>query len=128
MATRRRVVDAARKRSAPEIQEIRVLVLHDEDPDTSWMDDDENEDRRQEYERGNFTFVGVVAEADLTVEGTTQTIRSGGICGVEGDDKEYIESVADDEYADLRKILKTMGVATSELPNKLEKRQIKWRA
>lgn len=128
MATRRRVVDAARKRSAPEIQEIRVLVLHDEDPDTSWMDDDENEDRRQEYERGNFTFVGVVAEADLTVEGTTQTIRSGGIWGVESDDKEYIESVADDEYADLRKILKTMGVATSELPNKLEKRQIKWRA
>ena len=55
MAARKRVVEVARKRSAPQVQTIKVVVLPDEDPDTSWMDDPENDDRREAYERGAFS-------------------------------------------------------------------------
>ena len=38
MTARKRVVEATRKKSAPTVQEIRVRVMHDEDPDTSFFD------------------------------------------------------------------------------------------
>jgi hypothetical protein len=130
MTTRKRVVEApARKRrSAPELASIKVLVLHDDEPDTSYFDDEEFADRRAEYENGDFTFVGVRAEAEVVIDGVTQTLTSGGIWGVESDAKEMIEEHASDEWSDLRQILKTVGVSTSELPAKFDPKIIEWRA
>jgi len=129
MTTRKRVVvEAARKRRSPELQAIRVLVLPDEDPDTSFLDQDEFEDRKEAFRRGDFSFVGVRAEAEITVDGISQTIVSGGLWGVESDaGDEYIKEVAGEEYTDLRRILKTLGVPTSELPAEVEQNQIEWR-
>ena len=116
MTARKRVVEATRKRSAPTVQEIRVRVMHDEDPDESFLDQDDFEDRREAYQRGDFAFVGVHAEADVVIEGVVQTLTSGGMWGVESDSKEYIEEVAVEEYAALREILTSIGVSTSQVP------------
>lgn len=129
MTTRRRViVEAARKRCAPKLDSIRVLVLSDDDPDTSYLDQEEFEDRREEYDRGDYFFVGVRAEAEVVIAGVLQTFTSGGLWGVESDSgDEYIQEIAGEEYAELRKILTSVGVATSELPMKIERRWIEWR-
>jgi hypothetical protein len=132
MTSRRRVVEATRRRTAPTVQEIRVRVLHDEDPDTSFIDQDEFADRREAYQRGDFTFVGVVAEADVVIEGTVQTLKSGGLWGIESDsDEAYIEEVALEEYNGLRDVLKAVGVSTSEAPvgtREMIQPLIKWEA
>jgi hypothetical protein len=117
MATRNRVVEVARKRPAPEVQEIRVRVMPDEDPDTSFLDQDEFADRKEAYDRGDFAFVGVRAEADVVIEGLVQTLTSGGLYGIESDsDEAYVEDVALEEYDALRDVLKAVGVSTAQVP------------
>jgi hypothetical protein len=129
MTTRKRVVvEAARRRRSPELVSVKALVLPDEDPDVSFLDQDEFEDRKEEYHRGDFSFVGVRAEAEIVVDGIIQTITSGGLWGVESDaGDEYIKEVSQEEYNDLRKILKTLGIPTSELPAQVDAKQIEWR-
>jgi hypothetical protein len=130
MTTRNRVVVEAerRKRSAMELQSIVVLVLPDEDPDVSFLDQDEFKDRAKAYKRGDFAFVWVRAEAEIVVGGVVQLITSGGCGGVESDaGDEHIHGIAQEEYTDLRKILKTLGVPTSELPTEVDAKQIEWR-
>jgi len=132
MTTRKRVVEVPRKRSAPEVQSIHVRVMPDEDPDTSYLDQDEFEDRREAYQRGEFSFVGVRAEAQVVIEGIVQTLTSGGMWGIESDsDEAYIEDVALEEYDNLRDILKAVGVSTAEVPvgtRETIKPLIKWEA
>jgi len=138
MTARKRVVEVARRRTAPEVREIRVRVMHDDDPDTSYFDSgdpeykDQDEDRRQQYERGDFSFVGVRAEAEVVVEGVLQTLTSGGLWGIESDSGDsYIEDVALEEYDALREILKAVGVSTSQVPvgtREMIKPLIKWEA
>lgn len=131
MATRKRVVEAAaRKRSAPQMHAIRVLVLPDEDPDTSYMDPDDPEwkDRHDAYQRGDFTFVGVRAEAEVAIGGIIQTLTSGGLWGTESDSgDDYFKEIADQEWHELRKILTDVGVPTSQLPTKVDPNWIEWR-
>jgi len=128
MTTRKRVVEAPRKRRSPELSTIRVFVYPDEDPDTSYLDQDEFADRREAYQRGDFNFVGVRAEAEIVVDGIVQIITSGGLWGIESDSGDaYIAEVAGEEYADLRRILKTLGVPTSELPEEVDPSWIEWR-
>lgn len=129
MTTRKRVVEAAaRKRSAPQVHAIQVLVLPDEDPDTSYLDQDEFDDRREAYQRGDFYFVGVRAEAEVAIGGTMQTLKSSGLWGTESDsgDEHFLE-IADEEWHELRKILTDVGVPTSQLPAKVDPKWIKWR-
>lgn len=126
MAARRRVVvEAPRtKRTAPQVEEIRVVVLDDDEPDASYLEGE----RREEYENGDFKFVGVRAEAEVVVGGVVQTLTSGGIWGVESDVEGHIRMLAEEEYTDLRKILISIGVLTSQLPQKIERGWIKWQA
>ena len=125
MSARRRVVEAPRgKRSAPQVESIVILVLPDEDPYLEDLD----ADMRAEYERGDFHFVGVRAEAEVIIGDVAQTIVSGGLWSIannSGDD--YFEEVAYEEYSDLRKILISIGVPTSQLPQKIERGWIQWR-
>ena len=72
---------------------------------------------RQDYERmeslhrGQWGFIGIQAEADITLaDGLSQTITSGGLWGIESDsDKEYIQSVEAEELSELRKQLEALG-------------------
>jgi hypothetical protein len=129
MTTQRRVVhEASRRRRLPAMESVRVLVEPDDDPDTSFLDQEEFDDRREAYQRGAFTFVGIRAEAEIVVDGIVQHITSGGLWGVESDaGNPYICEVANEEYNDLRRILKTLGVPTSELPMEVDPKWIVWR-
>lgn len=114
---RRRVVAAPARRAPADLQSIRVVIEHDPDPDVSFLDQDEFKDQREAYARGEFDFVGVRAEADVLIEDTLQTLTSPGLWGVESDSgEEYLVSVAVEEYEQLRKVLKTIGVPTAQLP------------
>jgi hypothetical protein len=115
---RRRVVAAPARRPPAELRSIRVVVEHDPDPDISFLEQDEFDERLAAYKRGEFDFVGVRAEAEVIVEGIVQTLTSGGLWGVESDSgEEYITEIAVEEYEQLRKVLKTIGVPTAQLPN-----------
>ena len=114
---RRRVVEATARRPPAELQSIRVIVDRDQDTDVSFMNEEGFEDRRAEYERNDFHFVTVRAVAEVAIEGVVQTLMSGGLGGVESDaDNEEFVDIAMEEYAQLRKILKTIGVPTAQLP------------
>jgi hypothetical protein len=59
---------------------------------------------------GNWHYVGIVAKAEIkTTAGTIQTIRSGGLWGIESDAGEYLEQVAQEQLAELREELTALG-------------------
>lgn len=126
----RRVVHvgpAARRRSKINLAKIRVLVVPDTDPDTSYLEQEGFEERLAQYQNGDFYFVGVRAEAEVEIDGTTQTIVSPGLWGVESDmDKIEFDSTAGEEWDALREILLTIGVPSEQIPQKFER--LEWRA
>jgi len=127
--TRPRVVEAPARRPAVKLESVRVVVEHDPDPDVSYLEQDEFEERLAAYKNEEFTFVGVHAEADVVIEGVVQTLTSGGLWGIESDSgEEYLEGVAVEEYEALRKVLKAVGVPTAQLPQTIERGQMEWRA
>ena len=131
MTTRKRVViEAARKRPAPKLEALRVIVEDDPDPDVSYLEQEEFAERLAAFQRGEFGFVGVRVEAEVIIEGTVQTLVSPGLWGIESDSgDEYILGVAVEEYEALRQILTAIGVSTSQLPqaNGETVRSLEWR-
>ena len=100
--------------------------------DASWIPATENDKRaywlktmrenaRQDYERmeslssGQFCFIGIRADAELNIPGgklafISQEITSGGLWGIESDSEaSYIESIEQEELADLRGQLHAIG-------------------
>ncbi len=75
------------------------------------------ESPKQDFERmeslndGQWCFVGIIAKAVIvSAQGVTQTIRSGGLWGIESDsDKSYLEEIARDELFNLRAELEAFG-------------------
>ena len=125
---RRRVVAAPARKAPAELRSVRIIVAPDEHPDASYLDQDDFEERREAYERSEFTLVGVRAEAEVIVCGVAQTLRSGGLYGIESDsEEEYFDEIFVQEWATLRDVLKTVGVPTSGLPLEVERKWIEWR-
>jgi hypothetical protein len=126
--TRRRVVAAQARRPQVKLQAVRVIFDQDPDPEASYLDQDEFEDRRAEYKRGEFNFVSARAEADVVIEGILQTLQSGGLNGIESDsEQEYLDEIGTEEWKALRGVLKTVGVPTSELPVEVDPGWVEWR-
>lgn len=126
MSTPRRTVVAAPPRRTPaELRTIRVVVEPDLDPDVTFLREKGLEERRASFEQGEFGFVGTYIEADVIIEGTEQTLTSPGMWGVESDlSEEELDQIVDEEWRALRPVLKTIGVATEELPLAAER---EWR-
>ncbi len=127
----RRVVHAgtaARRRSKIKLEEIRVLVLPDNDADTSYLEQEGFEDRLAQYQNGDFTFVGIRVEAEVEIDGAMQTLTSAGLWGIESDSEEsFLKETAGEEWAQLRETLLTIGVPSKQVPQKLNQR-LEWRA
>lgn len=86
---------------------ITVYRLDDPDPDVSYLDQPGFEERKQQYEDGVFTFIGIRA---IGVCGEI-TVFSGGLWGIESDsDEEYLTRIGDDEAEDVRRILRDHGI------------------
>lgn len=126
--TRRRVVAATARRPSVRLQSICIVIEPDPDPETSYLDQEEFEDRRAEYKRGDFNFVSAHAEAEVVIEGVIQTLTSGGLNGIESDsEQEYLDEIIAEEWKSLRDILKTVGVSTGELPLEVDPKWVEWR-
>lgn len=110
------------------LQAIRVLFEQDPDPDASYLDQEEFEERARAYKQGDFGFVSVRAEAEVVIEGILQTLESGGLNGIESDsEQEYLDEIVTEEWKTLRNVLKTVGVPTSELPVEVDPMWVEWR-
>lgn len=73
-------------------------------------------DRMESLNRGEWCYLGIRAEAEVIVNGTVQRITSGGLWGIESDsDKEYFAEVATEQLAELRGILAEMGFSERQL-------------
>jgi len=81
----------------------------------SYLEQEEFADRLQEYRRGDFYFEGCWAEAKILVNGVVQTVRSGGLWGIESDgDSAYKASVEAEEKVALAEILASLGFTAEE--------------
>lgn len=69
-------------------------------------------------ENGHWTHIGISAEAEIAVPSgpemaIIQTIHSGGLWGIESDSgREYLESIEQEQIADLKQQLKALGFGT----------------
>ena len=88
-------------------------LVPDEDPDVSYLEQDEYQDRLKEYKRGMFGFVGVQAVATISVpygrDWIITHLRSPGIWGVENDSGEdHLNDIFSDEKAVLITMLEAL--------------------
>jgi hypothetical protein len=94
-----------------------VCWQEDESPDVSYLEQEEFADRLREYRRGDFFFQGCWAEAEICVNGVIQTIRSGGLWGIDSDSESaYKELIEAEEKAALAEILVSLGFTAEETP------------
>ena len=101
----------------PYVESAAIVVVCDQDPDTSWLEQDEWQDRLEAYRNGDFYFVGVYAEARVRFEtpqgGWTQGsyVRTPGLWGIESDsDESYIAEVGKEEQDELNDMLEALNV------------------
>ena len=73
---------------------------------------EEDYQRMESLNRGDWCCLGIIAKAKVVLAGEViQTIRSGGLWGIESDSGEdYLGSVEEDELANLRKQLEAVGL------------------
>jgi hypothetical protein len=103
------------------ILSVSIKRMWDDSPDTSYLEQPEFEERKESYKNGDFSFIGIQAEASIGVGDNlddnirwhTQTITSGGLWSIESDsDKGHFKSVEKEELSDLREQLKAIGFST----------------
>jgi hypothetical protein len=125
---RRRTVEAPGRKAPAELQSVRVIFEEDPDPDTSYLEQDEFEDRLDAYRNEIFHFVGVRIVAEVSIADTVQTLTSPGVWGIESDsEQEHLDEIISQEWAQLRVVLKTIGVTTTDLPLDVQREWIEWR-
>jgi hypothetical protein len=97
---------------AKHILSITVEQMADENPDTSYLEQDEFKNRLAEYRRGDFGYIGIHAKAEVQFSdgGAIQVLTSGGLWGIESDSSsEYLKEIEAEELADLRGTLIEAG-------------------
>ena len=66
--------------------------------------------RMEALNAGQWSFVGIRAEAEIRVDGIIQHISSGGLWGIESDsDDSYLDEVANEELHQLKEQLRALG-------------------
>jgi hypothetical protein len=71
--------------------------------------------RAESLNNGAWHYVIVQAEAEIEINGTTQTIRSSGLGGVESDSGEYLAECGEGQLAELRDILIGLGIRPEDI-------------
>lgn len=101
--------------------EFTLDLIPDEDPETSYLEQEGFEDRLRQYRDGQFHFIGVRASVDLTIPmgtdggGICHTVKSPGLWSIETDSADdYIAEVGDEEKATLTDMLRTMGIEVTD--------------
>lgn len=112
------------------ILEVTTREQVDYDADLSYLEQDYNDvpadeaakyreqdrERLEAYQRGEWWCVGIDACAVVVVNHVRQTITSGGLWGIESDSGEdYLREVAEEELSSLADILRELGFTNEEL-------------
>ncbi len=117
-ALQRRYGRAAKKakKGDVKVENLQIVAMVDQDPDLSYLTgggdpDYADQDRERHDSYGDkWHMIGIRAEADVIIHGTSQHVTSGGLWGIESDSgKKYFREIAKDEYDALVQILRTMG-------------------
>jgi hypothetical protein len=125
--SRRRVVEDV-SRNRPVLIDVRVIFARDPFEGATYLEEDGLEERKREYERGDFEFVYARAEADVEIESIGQILTSAGLYGIESDsEQEYLDEIVARQWSDLRDVLKSVGVPTAELPIEVDPTWVEWR-
>lgn len=101
------------------LESIKIKRIPDSDADTSYLEQEGFKERLQQYTDGQFGFIGITAEAEVSYDignGTRrlETLTSSGLWGIEDDsDAAYLRSIEKEELADLRAHCERFGVDVS---------------
>ncbi len=107
---------------------MRVVFEPDPEPNASYLEQSEFEDRHDAYKREEWSLIGCRVEADVTIVETPQTLKSAGLWGIESDsEQDELDEIAHREWSQLRDVLKQVGIPTAELPLEIERKWIEWR-
>ena len=75
--------------------EVVVTIEYDENPDTSYLEQEGFEKRLERFRKGWFEYCGIVARVLLDVDGRDVEIGQCSVWGIESDsDAEYLEEIA----------------------------------
>lgn len=103
-------------KSKKHIESVRVRVIPDDSPDTSYLKQDGFEDRLAQYNASEFHFIGIRVEARININGLLQTISSGGLWGIEDDsDQGFLDETAQEELRELKGQLSALGFTERQL-------------
>lgn len=83
--------------------------------------------RMEALSEGEWHYIGIIAKAVIrTGSGTMQTIRSGGLWGMESDaDEDWLNEAAIEQVEELRKELKSLGFGSRAITYALRKIETK---
>ena len=77
--------------------------------------------RMESLQNGGWCFLGIVAKATVVIGGVCQTIRSGGLWGIESDSEDsYIESVVSEELSELGAQLSAIGLGNRAIEHAMK--------
>lgn len=84
-------------------------------------------ERMESLNNGNWCFIGIIAKAEIrTKNGTSQTITSGGLWGIESDSGEdYLGQVGKEQLEGLRQELKSLGFKENEIDKAFKNVEVK---
>jgi hypothetical protein len=90
--------------------------LYREERVREWKNCMEAYKRMESINAGKICMLGIRAEAEITIQGIIQTIRSGGLWGIESDsDQQYFDQVHSEQLTELAEILQDMGFKRDEI-------------
>ena len=76
----------------------------------------------EDLNNGGWSFIGIIAKSDIVVNGVIQTVRSGGLWGIESDsDEADFAEVEEDELCQLESILSQLGAGKSAIKRAMGK-------
>lgn len=72
--------------------------------------------RAESLDRGEWGYIGIHAVAEITIHGTIQKVRTGGLWGIESDSgADYLAQVGQEQLAELWPILAEMGFTEEQI-------------
>lgn len=120
------------------VNSVRLVETYDPGPDLSYLEQDysdvkspvtqrlyrkQDRERLAAYNRNEWHMVGVYAEASVHINGVKQTLRSGGLYGIESDSGDYLDEIAAEQVEDLKQILGYLGLV---LPTGFNTEDAEW--
>lgn len=99
------------------VDQVKIMIVGDDSPDSSYLEQDEWSDRLEAYRNGDFGFCGVYLEAKIKIPNEQgyiiSSVRTPGLWSIESDsDKSFFRETANDEYWTLRNMLVELGIPT----------------